>query len=92
MAVEKNTIQIKFFKQKLREYSQGTQARDLFFVLSLCLTTALQYLPKRNSDTHSDFTTATRENLKIAWLWWSVGLTLAVPQDCIYLHTLKAAT
>lgn len=24
------------------------------------------------------------------WLWWPAGLTLAVPQDCRHLHTLKA--
>lgn len=32
-----------------------------------------------------------RGHLQIAWLWWPAGLTLVVPQDCIDLHTFKAA-
>lgn len=37
------------------------------------------------------FATAAQETPQIAWLWWPLGLTLPVPQDCIYLHFLKAA-
>lgn len=32
-----------------------------------------------------------RGHLQITSLWWSVRITLMVPQDQIYLHTLKAA-
>lgn len=73
----------------LREYRLGNG----IFVLSLCLTTAQQYLPERSLYHHLEpwfLWLLSKGHLQISWLWESTGLKFVVPQNYIYLHSLKA--
>lgn len=61
-------------------------------VLSLYLTTTHQYLPKKEIiySPGALMQLPPRGHLQIAWLWWPAGLMVAVPKNCIYLHSSKA--
>ena len=75
-------------------FSRELRLVGAIFELSLCFAPAHWCLPKGAYIPLSStliFVSPVRGHLQIAWLWRSVGLTLVVPQDCMYLSSLKAA-
>ena len=82
----------------LEVYGRARRERrleDAIFVLPLCLTTAHQYHPEVSVYAHLEpqfLQLLPREQLQINWLRGPARLTHVVPQDCTYLHYLKAVT
>lgn len=70
------------------------QVRVAIFALSLGLTTAGWFLPERSLYTLLEpqvFPTVTKGTLPNHQVWRPARVTTVVPQDYIYLHSLKAA-